>query len=95
MKIKNKLKRFFAIKSNWANIITFIIAVVALTISFFFDDYSYQIIGAMFVLIVIENFILKITYMDDITQKTHFVKVIIQRNHTISHQENYNFVIMQ
>jgi len=69
MLMKSRMRRFFSIKSNWVNVIIFAIAVIALAISFFFEGYSHQIIGIMFTLIVVENFITKITYMDDIIQK--------------------------
>jgi len=79
--MKNRVKRFFAVKSNWINVIIFFVAVVALFIGFFFEGYSHQVIGVMFTLIVAENFITKITYMDDILQKLEKPKGAVSMKH--------------
>jgi len=67
-KLKN-LKRFLRIKTNWITIITIVLAAVGLVIGFVFQEFTYQVISGMFLLIVVENFVMQVTYMDEIKSK--------------------------
>jgi len=66
----SKIKFFLKAKSNWIYVITVLFAVSALIISFFLQQYSYQVIGVMFAIIVVDNFLILVFYMDDIKNKS-------------------------
>ncbi len=64
--MKTRLKKHLQVKANWVGVFTLIFAIGGFLISFIFSQVSYQIISGMFVLIAVENFLMRITYMDDI-----------------------------
>ena len=76
--MSSKIKTFLKTKPNWIYIISVIFAIVGLLISFIFKEYSHQIIGMMFTIIVVDNFLMLIFYMDDIKHKSDDIKKDIE-----------------
>ena len=69
-----RTKRFLATKSNWTSIAMVVLSIIGVVISFLLEQFFYQIIGAMFALIAVENFVKQFTYMEDIKEKLNSLK---------------------
>jgi len=61
----NKIRKFLAIKSNWAYCLMFCVLLVAYIVGFFNERFSYIAIGGFFLFIAIESFIKNIGYFED------------------------------
>ena len=66
-----KLKKFLAVKSNWAYVIMFFVLVVAYIVGLFNERFSYIAIGGLFLFIALESFIKSIGYFEDIKDNTN------------------------
>jgi hypothetical protein len=70
MSIRNKLRNYLSIKSNWAYIIPFFVLVIAYIVGFFNYQFSYIAIGGLFLFIAIENFVKSIGFFENIKDTT-------------------------
>ena len=64
-----RLNKFLKTKSNWISIITLVLALIALGLSFFITELSNKVIAIMFTLIAVENFTKHFVFMEDIKNK--------------------------
>ena len=69
MNLVKKLKGFLKTKPNQISFSILVLTFIALCISFFIREFSYQIIAIMFSLIAVENFIKHFVFIEDIKNK--------------------------
>ena len=75
----SNFKKFIKTKSNWIHVITVFLVIAGFVITlitkgeYISEKHYFQIIGGMFALIVLENFVMLVTYMDDSKSKTDII----------------------
>ena len=69
-------KKFLKDKNNWTTLIVLVFACVGFGISFRFEQFSFQVIAGMFVLVAFERVLAQYAYMTDIKAKLNILTVL-------------------
>jgi len=75
-------------KANWITFVTLLLGIIGLVFGFVFDHFSTQVIAGMFLLIAVQNFMMMITYLDEMKAKLNKLNPIFAYDVIVKRDSN-------